>query len=89
MSYLKIHCGYCRNNWTVYRRSMKNPVSKECPHCQHSIDSQTWDNQIIPALCMATDANIELVKDNLQYHRPLFKVDILADEFIGEVEDYE
>ena len=65
---------------------MKDPVSRECPHCSHEIDDQTWNNQIIPALCMATDANIELVKDNLQYRRPLFKVDILADEFMGEVE---
>lgn len=65
---------------------MKDPVSRECPHCSHEIDDQTWNNQIIPALCMGTDANLELLKDNLQYRRPLFKVDILADEFMGEVE---
>lgn len=89
MSYLKIHCGYCRNDWTVYRRSMNERVSRECPHCQHEIDDQTWNNHVIPALCEATDMGIELIRDNLQYHRPVFKIDILADKFMGEIEGYE
>ena len=73
----------------MYRRSMDDPVSRKCPHCFNEVDDQTWNNHIIPALCMATDANIELVKDNLQYHKPIFKVDILADKFMGGIEEYE
>ena len=57
MAYLKIYCDYCGQTWEVYRRSMNDEHSRECPHCGSRIDDQTWRNQVVPALCMVSDAN--------------------------------
>ena len=42
MAYLKIYCDYCGQTWEVYRRSMNDEHSRECPHCGSRIDDQTW-----------------------------------------------
>ena len=77
--YMRIHCDYCGGAWDVYDRDdFHAQVARTCPHCGTKIDKQTWIRQIVPAFCMAGDANRELVKDHLD-HRPLFSVDIVAD----------
>ena len=77
MAFLKIHCGNCGKSWEVYQRDMKKEQSRQCPHCMSEIDSQTWSTQIIPSLCMVSDANRELIKNHLGYQETLFKVDVI------------
>ncbi len=80
MAYMRIHCDYCGGAWEVYKRdNWKDSKAAECPHCFSKIDRQTWDNQIVPAFNMLDDANRELFKDHVGYHRPLFTVDVIAD----------
>lgn len=43
-----------------------------------SIDTQTWEKQIIPAFASMDDANRELEKDHSGYHTPLFDVSYTA-----------
>lgn len=81
MAFLRIYCDYCNQKWDVYERSMKDEKSRVCPHCLSEIDRQTWNRQIIPALCMVSDANKELIKDHLGYHRPIFQIDVIEDTY--------
>ena len=81
MAFLRIYCDYCGQKWDVYQRSMKDNNSRVCPHCMAEIDPQTWSRQIVPALCMVSDANRELIKDHLGYHRPVFTVDVIEDSY--------
>ena len=84
MAYLKIYCDYCGQTWQVYRRSMNDEHSRECPHCGSKIDSQTWSRQVVPALCMVSDANGELMKDHLGYHVPVFTFDVISDHYFSK-----
>jgi len=80
MAYLRIHCDYCGGTWEIYHRdNWKDDKARQCPHCQSKIDAQTWQNQILPAFGAAHDANAELFKDHVGYHRPLFTFDVIAD----------
>jgi len=84
MAYLKIYCDYCGQTWEVYQRSMNEEHSRECPHCGSKIDDQTWKRQIVPALCMVSDANGELMKDHLGYHVPVFTFDVISDHYFSK-----
>lgn len=74
MGVLKISCDYCGGSWEVYSRDIKNEKARECPHCSHGIERQTWQNQILPAFAALEDANRELFKDHTGYLVPLFTV---------------
>ena len=54
-------------------------AARACPHCFKSIDSQTWERQVVPAFHALDDANRELFKDTTGYRVPLFEVDYIAD----------
>ena len=64
MAYLKIYCDYCGQTWEVYRRSMNDEHSRECPHCGSKIDSQTWSRQVVPALCMVPVFTFDVISDH-------------------------
>lgn len=75
MGHLKIHCDNCGSDWIVYHRDdWKDWRARNCPMCGESIDSQTWDEQILPAFGAMEDANRELFKDHTGYHGTLFTV---------------
>ena len=84
MAYLRIYCDYCGQCWDVYERSMNDEHSRQCPHCMAKIEDQTWKRQIIPSLCMVSDANRELLKDHLGYHVPIFTVDVIEDRYFSK-----
>ena len=87
MSYLKIHCGNCKQSWEIYHRdNWKADQERECPHCGSRIEKKTWDRQILPAFGMVDDANRELFKDHTGYHVPLFTFDVIADPVLEESE---
>lgn len=77
MGLLKISCS-CGRTWEVYGHQVKDKFANQCPHCFSAIDRQTWDNQIIPAFGETQDANRELMKDSMGYHKPLFQVEFLV-----------
>ncbi len=83
MAYLRIYCDYCGQKWDVYQRNMKDDSSRVCPHCMAEIDPQTWVRQIVPALCMVADANQELFRDHLEYHKPVFTFDVKEDYYFS------
>lgn len=89
MAYLRIYCDYCGQKWDVYERSIHDEKSRICPHCMAEIEPQTWSRQIVPALGMVSDANRELYKDHLGYHRPIFTVDVIADHIFAARRDTE
>lgn len=84
MAYLRIYCEYCGQTWDVYERSMNDEHSRQCPHCMSKIEDQTWKRQIVPSLCMVSDANRELLKDHLGYHVPRFVIDVVEDKFFSK-----
>lgn len=86
---LKIKCFYCDGSWEVYSRDMNNEKARICPHCQSSIESQTWKNQIMPAFGMLDDANRELFKDHTGHHIPLFSVSYEPDVLFKNAEQGE
>ena len=84
MAFMKIHCGYCNQSWEIYERNWKEPRANCCPHCQQEIDRQTWERQVLPAFHSVADANRELFKDHVGYHRPLYTFDVVADHIFPE-----
>lgn len=64
MAQMRIYCDYCKQSYYVYQHSnWKSDTARQCPHCFHMIDRQTWDNIIVPAFGAFMDANMQLVKD--------------------------
>ena len=79
MGYMRIHCSKCRRRWAVYDRdNWQADAARTCPNCGLQIGSQTWQNQVVPAFAMMSDANREIIKDHTGYGDPLFKVDFIA-----------
>lgn len=87
MDYLRIKCHYCGGTWEVYRRDIRYSKARECPHCSHAIDEQTWNKQILPAYCAMCDANLELLKDHTGYHTTLFEVSYESATLFKDSED--
>lgn len=80
MGHLQIHCDCCGSDWSVYHRDdWKDHKARTCPVCGKSIDSGTWERQVLRAFGEMEDANLELVKDNAQYHGTLFTVGYVPD----------
>ena len=80
MAYMKIHCNYCGGTWEIYHRdNWHDDKARQCPHGESKIDRQLWEKEILPAFGAAHDANAELFKDHVGFHRPLFTVDFVAD----------
>lgn len=80
MAFLKIHCDVCGGAWEVYLRDRwSDTKTRQCPHCQSKIDPELWDSKVIPALVSVQDANVSLMKNHAEYHRPLFSFDVEAD----------
>lgn len=76
---LRIHCGRCGNFWEIYfRDNWKADSARVCPHCGAEIDSQTWENNIVPAFTTVSDANNELFKDSSGYGQTRFSIDVIA-----------
>ena len=80
MGHLSIHCDGCGSDWIVYHRDdWKSWKARTCPVCGESIDSVTWDQQVLRAFGEMEDANLELVKDHGQYNGTLFTVGYIPD----------
>lgn len=79
MGMLKINCGYCGGSWTVFHRDIHYKHAATCPHCNHKIDGQTWERQIIPAFGAMDDASRELLKDASGYGTTLFTLSYESD----------
>lgn len=79
MTYLKIHCTACGESWRVFEyNNFHADGARRCPNCSASIDGQTWERQVIPALGATADANRELQKDHTGNHTPLFTFDVIT-----------
>ena len=88
MAYMIIHCDYCGQSWEVYgSRDWNKNKNRECPHCQHKIDRQTWKNEILPAFGSFSDVNRELFKDHTGNHTPLFTIDFVSDHVFRKVRE--
>ena len=80
MGHLSIHCGGCGSDWIVYHRDdFKDWKARTCPVCGKTIDSQTWEKNVLRAFGEMEDANMELVKDHAQTHGTLFTVSYIPD----------
>ena len=81
MGYLTVDCNTCGGSWNVYHATnWSDDVTRTCPHCFAEIDPQTWENQVLPAFGSMTDANMELLRDNLGQHTPLFRIHYTEDQ---------
>lgn len=79
MGMLRIHCDYCGQAWEVYHRdNWSEPQTRECPHCFTAIDPRTWE-RVVEAFADMNDANMELLKNHTQEHKPLFTVEYVED----------
>lgn len=79
--YMRIHCGNCGKTWEIYARDDWNdPKARQCPHCFSHISHQVWTKEVLPTFGAFQDANRELYKDATGYHKPIFGVDMIADE---------
>ena len=87
MGMLKIKCGYCGGNWTVFHRDIHYKHAPTCPHCNHKIDGQTWERQIIPAFSAMDDASRELLKDASGYGTTLFTIAYESDAVYENAKD--
>lgn len=75
MGHLKIHCDNCGGDWLIYHRdNWKDWKARTCPICGESINKSTWEQSVLKAFGEMSDANLELAKDNAQYHGTLFTV---------------
>lgn len=80
MAYMRIHCEVCGGTWEIYHRDNWNDdKARQCPHCFAKIDRQLWQKEVLPAFNAVHDANAELFKDSVGYHRPQFTFDVIAD----------
>lgn len=79
MTYMKIHCGACGGTWEVYRRQRDTAGARFCPHCDYTIDRDTWNTKILPAFQAVGAANMALVEDHTEKHTAEFSVDFIAD----------
>lgn len=80
MGHLSIYCDGCGADWRVYHRDdWKHWKSRTCPVCGKSINPETWEHDVLRAFGEMEDANLELMKDNAQYHGALFTVDYVSD----------
>ena len=81
MGYMTVDCNTCGGSWNVYHvTNWSDDVTRTCPHCFAEIDPQTWENQVLPAFGSMTDANMELLRDNLGQHTPLFRIHYTEDQ---------
>ena len=79
MVFMRIHCGACGGQWEVYRRGRDTAAARACPHCDFTIDGDTWVKKILPAFQAVGAANMELEADHIEKHTGEFQVDFLAD----------
>lgn len=77
--FMRIHCGACGGVWEVYRRGRDTSGARMCPHCDFSIDGDTWVKKILPAFQAVGAANMELEADHIEKHTGEFEVDFIAD----------
>lgn len=76
MGFLRIHCHNCGGYWDINEGDeYRQRKYKTCPYCQKGIDSQDYDNQVLPAFGAMMDANRELYKTHTGYSAPLFTVE--------------
>lgn len=79
MVYMKLHCGACGGTWEVYRRQRDTAAARACPHCDYTIDKDTWKEKILPAFQAVCDANLALASDHTEKHTAEFQIDFMAD----------
>ena len=80
MGHLKIYCDSCGSEWNVYHRDdFKDWKARTCPVCGKSINSETWDRQVLRAFGEMEDASAELFKDSAQTHGTLFTISYIPD----------
>lgn len=80
MGRLSIYCDSCGGSWEVlHRDNWKDWRARTCPICGKSIDSGTWEKSVLRAFGEMEDANLELMKNHVQYHGAIFTVDYISD----------
>ena len=79
MIVMRLHCGACGGTWEVYTRQRDSKTARICPHCEHKINRDTWEDKILPAFQAAGAANLALVSDSVNNHTGDFEVDFIAD----------
>lgn len=77
--FMRIHCGACGGTWEVYRRWRDTSGARKCPHCDYTIDGDTWVKKILPAFQAVGAANMELAQDHIEKHTAEFEIDFVAD----------
>ena len=79
MLYMRIHCGACGGTWEVYRRGRDTSGARTCPHCDYTIDQDTWKKVVLPAFQTVENVNLTLAQDHIEKHSAEFEVDFIAD----------
>ena len=79
MLYMKVHCGACGGTWEVYRRGRDTSGARMCPHCDYTIDQDTWRKVVLPAFQTVENVNLTLAQDHIDKHNAEFEVDFLSD----------
>lgn len=69
-----IRCKTCSEEFPIYWTKVDHkPIS--CPNCNSELNEQL-SNQVINALSVLQDLNVELLKAHSEYNVPLFEVSI-------------
>lgn len=77
MVLMRIYCE-CGTVWTIEQGdNWRADTMRQCPNCHAQIDRDIWEREILPAFGAVADANAELQKDSLGYHRPRFDFDVM------------
>ena len=79
MVIMRIHCGACGGTWEVYRKQRDVSASRACPHCDYTIDRETWAKKILPAFQAVGAANMALASDHTEKHTAEFEIDYISD----------
>lgn len=74
---LRIFCFSCRRAWSYYwGQNFNEKGANACPYCGRQIDSQTWENEVLPTFGAFIDANLDLKRDAAGGNAPLFAFEL-------------
>lgn len=87
MGMLRVKCLACGQSWEVYRHNKQYGAARTCPHCGERIDAKTWEENVLVAYDMMQEANLELMQDHVNYHKPIFQVEYWEDSLFPGYEN--
>lgn len=89
MGLLRIKCHGCGQTWEAYRHNRKMGAARTCPHCGERIDGKTWEEFVLPAFDAMQNANVELMNDHVNFHKPIFQLEYWEDMLFPNADEVE